>query len=90
MFGVEHWESWEILGENESGWNPFSVNPSSSACGIPQALPCSKMGCENWDYECQVKWMADYIKRNYSTPTGALIHWLKEVPIDGVNHGHWY
>lgn len=89
-FGIQHWEAFETLITNESGWNPFSKNPSSGACGLGQALPCSKMKCENWDYECQVKWVADYIKNRYKTPSKALNHWLSRVPINGVDHGHWY
>jgi len=93
-FGVENWEAWETLGNNESGWNPFSVNPSSGACGIPQALPCSKMGCENWDYKCQVEWMAGYIEDRYTNPNGALKHWMSREPvfINGQykDLGNWY
>lgn len=94
MFGVEHWDAWEQLGENESGWNPYANNPSSGACGIGQALPCEKMGCENWDYECQVKWMAGYIKERYINPTKALAFWNSRQPvmINGVykDLGNWY
>ncbi len=71
-FGVEHWKSWEILGTKESGWNPYAINRTSGACGIPQSLPCSKMDCERWDYECQINWMAQYIERRYGNPTKAL------------------
>lgn len=72
LFGIEHWESWELLGTKESGWNPYAINSSSGACGIPQSLPCSKMECERWDYECQIKWMANYIENRYGNPTKAL------------------
>lgn len=82
-FGVQHWGAYEELIQNESGWNPYSVNSSSGACGIGQALPCSKMSCEKWDYECQVNWTADYIEDRYETPIQALAFWNKQSP-------HWY
>lgn len=72
LFGVEHWDSWELLGFKESGWNPYAVNKSSGACGIAQALPCSKMNCELWDYQCQINWMGNYIADRYGNPTKAL------------------
>ena len=31
------------LWNRESGWNANAYNKSSGACGIPQALPCSKI-----------------------------------------------
>lgn len=72
VFGVEHWGSLEELIQRESTWNPYAVNSSSGACGLGQALPCSKMDCEKWDYECQVRWIANYIDNRYGTPTEAL------------------
>lgn len=82
-FGIENWESWEQLGMHEAGWNPFKTNPTSGACGIPQALPCSKMDCEEWDYECQVNWMADYIEDRYNTPNEAWAFWETPHLIEG-------
>lgn len=89
-FGIEHWSALEELITNESGWNPFATNDGSGACGLGQALPCSKMECENWDYECQVNWVADYIQDRYENPTKAWNHWLARVPIDGRDVGNWY
>lgn len=60
---------------NESGCRPDAVNPSSGACGIPQALPCSKMPCTLQDPVCQLKWMNQYVKDRYSTWEGALSFW---------------
>lgn len=82
-FGIQHWGAFEELVQNESGWNPYSVNSSSGACGIGQALPCSKMSCEKWDYECQVNWTADYVEDRYENPIKALAFWNKQSP-------HWY
>lgn len=90
LFGVEHWGALEELITNESGWNPYAANPNGGACGIGQALPCSKMDCEQWDYSCQVDWTLNYIKNRYENPTKAWEHWNAEVEIDGQNVGHWY
>lgn len=54
----------------ESGCNPNAVNPSSGACGIPQALPCSKLGTS--DPVQQIKWMQDYVIRRYGSWAGAV------------------
>lgn len=70
-WGVQEWGAFEQIVQNESGWNPYRVNQSSGACYLPQALPCSKMGAEAWDYEGQLKWMVNYIDNRYETPTKA-------------------
>uniref|UniRef100_A0A6M3KCL7 Transglycosylase SLT domain-containing protein n=1 Tax=viral metagenome TaxID=1070528 RepID=A0A6M3KCL7_9ZZZZ len=72
MFGVQHWGALEELITRESHWNPYAINSSSRACGLGQALPCSKMKCELWDYDCQVKWVLKYIDNRYGNPTEAL------------------
>lgn len=60
------------LWNRESGWNPNSYS-STGACGIPQALPCSKIanayGSNTW--QNQVKWGLNYINRKYTTPAKA-------------------
>lgn len=70
---------------HESGWNPNAVNKSSSACGLCQALPCSKMASAGADYrtnyKTQLKWMMGYIKGRYKTPSKAWAFWQKH---------HWY
>lgn len=60
---------------NESGCRPDAVNPSSGACGIPQALPCSKLPCTLQDPVCQLRWMDQYVKARYNTWEGALAFW---------------
>lgn len=90
VFGISNWDSLEELITNESGWNPYNVNKSSGACGLGQALPCSKMNCEKWDYECQIDWVLNYIKDRYETPTKALAHWNARVKINGQDVGNWY
>lgn len=53
----------------ESGCNPGAVNRSSGACGIPQALPCSKLPCplDATGAVCQLNWMEDYVARRYGS-----------------------
>lgn len=58
----------------ESNCNPNAVNRSSGACGIGQALPCSKMKCEMGDGACQVKWMNSYVMGRYGSWKAAADH----------------
>lgn len=69
-------------GTLESGWFAKADNPHSSAHGIPQALPGSKMG-KGWETSAfvQIKWGLGYIRGRYSSPCGALSFRLKN---------HWY
>jgi len=71
------------LWNHESGWNPNSVNKSSGACGIPQALPCSKIkkveGSNDW--KAQIRWGIKYINYRYKNPCGAWKHFQSK---------HWY
>ena len=59
----------------ESGWNVHAANPTSSAYGIPQALPGSKMASAgpNWadNAETQNKWGLGYIRSRYGSACGA-------------------
>lgn len=71
-FGIEHWDAMEQVITPESGFNPYAINPTSGACGLFQANPCSKLGCKLEDIECQVDWGIGYIKARYGTPTNAL------------------
>lgn len=93
-WGEGHWEYLDrLIGTGESGWNPKAVNPTSGACGIGQALPCSKMivrcggtwarAKENW--KCQVEWTLDYIakRKELGNPIIAYQRWLSRSP-------HWY
>ncbi len=64
----------EILVERESSWNPNAVNSSSGACGLTQALPCSKLGA-NWnDPVVALAWGDAYVKGRYGSWQAALAH----------------
>lgn len=67
-----NWQDAAELTSRESGFNPMVINRSSGACGLPQALPCKKMGCSLTDIDCQLKWQKDYITGRYGTVTKAL------------------
>ena len=71
------------LWNRESGWNPNSYNKKSGACGIPQALPCSKIknseGSNDW--KAQIRWGVKYINARYKTPCNAWKHFTNK---------HWY
>ncbi|WP_086990242.1 phage tail tape measure protein [Levilactobacillus brevis] len=60
----------------ESGWNPTVHNPHSSAYGIPQALPGSKMASAGSDWKTnpitQLKWMKSYVNGRYGSIDKAL------------------
>lgn len=71
-WGPEEWGSFEELIMRESGWNPYSINQSSGACGLGQSLPCNKMKADLWDYEAQLNWIVSYISQRYGTPAKAL------------------
>ena len=74
-FGSDQFACLDSLYTGESGWNVHADNPSSSAYGIPQALPGSKMASAGPDWEhnaaTQIKWGLEYIKSSYGTPCGA-------------------
>jgi len=59
----------------ESNWNVHADNPNSSAYGIPQALPGSKMSSAGPDWqnnaETQIRWGLNYIKERYGSACSA-------------------
>ena len=59
----------------ESNWNVHADNPHSSAYGIPQALPGSKMSSAGSDWrnnpETQIRWGLEYIAKRYGTACSA-------------------
>ena len=79
MFGSHQVQAMEFVIKNESGFRPDAINKSSGACGMPQSLPCSKMGCElNFKgAECQLRWMSRYIANRYRDPQGAMAFWIE-------------
>lgn len=68
----------DSLWTKESGWSTTADNPTSSAYGIPQALPGSKMASAgpSWETnpETQVRWGLGYIRDRYGSACGAWGH----------------
>ena len=68
----------DSLWSGESGWSVHADNPASSAYGIPQALPGSKMASAGPDWEhnaaTQITWGLGYIQDRYGSPCGAWAH----------------
>jgi hypothetical protein len=68
----------DSLWERESHWNVHADNPNSSAYGIPQALPGSKMASAGADWAdnpvTQIRWGLGYIEDRYGSPCGAWAH----------------
>jgi len=66
------------LWNRESGWSTSADNPASSAYGIPQALPGSKMASAGADWRTnpatQITWGLSYIASRYGSPCGAWSH----------------
>ena len=80
--GIPNTHATNTLINNESGCNPSVYNQAGSgACGIPQALPCSKLtvdaGCtlDAAGAVWQLRWMDNYVKNRYNTWEGALAFW---------------
>lgn len=71
------WGYADFMVQKESGWNPNAVNKSSGACGLAQALPCSKLG-PNWnDPVVALNWMNNYVVGRYGSWEGAYNFWIK-------------
>lgn len=74
-FGDDQFSCLDSLYESESGWRWNADNPSSSAYGIPQALPGSKMSSAGADWATnpatQIRWGLGYIASRYGSPCGA-------------------
>jgi hypothetical protein len=68
----------EKLWNKESRWRVDADNPTSSAYGIPQALPGVRMAAYGSDWRTnpvtQIKWGLDYIEDAYGSPCDAWAH----------------
>lgn len=63
--------------QKESSGNQFAVN-SIGACGLFQALPCSKLGCDLSDVPCQLAWGRNYAISRYGSTYGAYLAWQRQ------------
>lgn len=77
-FSADQFDCLDSLYTRESNWNPYADNPTSSAYGIPQALPGSKMASAGADWATnpvtQIRWGLGYIQDRYGSPCGAWAH----------------
>lgn len=73
--GITNADAVWLVGK-ESGCNPGAVNRRSGACGIPQALPCSKLPCplDASGAVCQLSWMNSYVMGRYGSWAAARAH----------------
>jgi hypothetical protein len=74
-WGDKQFDCYNKIIMRESVWKVDADNPTSSAYGIPQALPGSKMASEGSDWRTnpatQIKWGLGYVKDRYGTPCEA-------------------
>ncbi|WP_435736889.1 ubiquitin-like domain-containing protein [Cellulosimicrobium sp. PMB13] len=77
-WGDDQFVCLDKLWTKESNWRVDADNPSSSAYGIPQALPGSKMATAGDDWRTnpatQITWGLGYIEGRYGTPCSAWSH----------------
>lgn len=76
--GDDQFQCLDRLWTKESNWTVSADNPTSSAYGIPQALPGNKMASAGADWETnpatQITWGLGYIAGRYGDPCGAWAH----------------
>lgn len=74
-WGEDQFRCYDSIIMRESKWIWNADNPTSSAYGIPQALPGSKMASFGADWRTnpvtQIRWGLDYVKQRYGTPCQA-------------------
>ena len=68
----ESWGAADYIISQESGWNPNAINKSSGACGLAQALPCSKVPGNPYDPIDSLNWMNGYVTGRYGGWDGAV------------------
>jgi len=71
----------DYIVSRESGWNPNATNRSSGACGLVQALPCSKVPGNGYDPVDNLRWATGYATGRYGSWAGAYSFWTSN---------HWW
>jgi len=68
------WQELDTLWSNESGWDTHADNPTSDACGIPEAMNNCSYG---YDPVVQIRWGINYIlnRDGYGSPSRAMAHY---------------
>lgn len=75
------WGYVNYIVQRESGWNPNATNSSSGACGLVQALPCSKVPGNGYDPVDNLRWANGYAVGRYGSWAGAYDFWV---------NNHWW
>lgn len=75
------WGYVDYIVSKESGWNPNATNKSSGACGLVQALPCSKVPGNGYDPVDNLRWANGYATGRYGSWAGAYNFWI---------NNHWW
>lgn len=78
------WTYVDYIVTKESHWDPCAYNPSKSdcnatpttACGLVQALPCSKLGSDWSNPVVALKWQLSYVTGTYGGYAGAYSFWV--------------
>jgi hypothetical protein len=69
------WGYVDYIVSRESGWNPNATNSSSGACGLVQALPCSKVPGNGYDPVDNLRWGNGYAVGRYGSWAAAQAFW---------------
>ncbi|WP_240424063.1 transglycosylase SLT domain-containing protein [Microbacterium halotolerans] len=75
------WGYVDYIANRESGWNPNATNPSSGACGIIQAYPCSKVPGSGYNPVDNLRWANGYAIQRYGSWASAYAFWTSN---------HWW
>jgi len=75
------WQYVDYIVSRESGWNPNATNSSSGACGLVQALPCSKVPGNGYNPVDNLRWATGYATGRYGSWSGAYNFWV---------NNHWW
>ncbi|MFL1999361.1 transglycosylase SLT domain-containing protein [Microbacterium sp. A1-JK] len=71
----------DYIVSRESSWNPNATNASSGACGLVQALPCSKVPGNGYDPVDNLRWATGYAEGRYGSWSAAYDFWTRN---------HWW
>nr|WP_237464698.1 transglycosylase SLT domain-containing protein [Leucobacter luti] len=69
------WGYVDFIASKESTWNPNATNASSGACGLIQALPCSKVPGNGYDPVDNLTWANGYAVGRYGSWAQAYAFW---------------
>lgn len=75
------WGYVDYIATRESGWNPNATNPSSGACGLIQAYPCSKVPGNGYNPIDNLTWANGYAVGRYGSWAQAYDFWTSN---------HWW